>query len=643
MDEVSQYFEQVNFQKVRTSHPPELIFLCGGKKNDSEKKFFRPLVEAELKKRGHNVVLAEDAMDWQGGQSFTKDLLELEKYYAALVSLIPLACESFGAVAELGAFVSDEAISNKLFIIIKEKYYSGEESNSFIRHGPIKNFEDHTKRKCFSISNENSENDLYEVCDEIAQCEPSTSNCDFSKGYFQILLLIDIINLMVVGEFKEIKKEFEGAIRLAGKEPPKDNKQLEEMLFVLESLDLVVKRSKGTKTYYLVKKQAFYLAYRAKSSANFVKNTTIRRRVLNNIYADKTDGNKAKISILKEEEKKLEWLNKEVLLDDIDVDKLLLTAPLQYKVYEIPKRTGGTRTIAQPTPKLKELQRAKVLELEDKLPTHSAAKAYIKGKNGILENAVSHKHSQFFYKFDFKDFFPSIKAKDFNLLLESHGFDLEDRISFIKTFFRFNKSAGKQKTRAVYSKLKNKEFNQSNNSGLLDFLTCNYEEEFQLSIGAPSSPFVSNVIMFEFDKAAHEWADKNNLIYSRYADDITFSSRKKIDIKIIQDSLNKILSDINYPNLELNLKKERFCSFKGQVNVTGLNITPDHQISIGRKKKKLISAMIHHYKNKKISKKRLDQLRGWLSYCKAVEPSFVKSMEKKYSIETIAEIMKTAA
>ena len=643
MDEVSQYFRQVNFRKVRTAPPPELIFLCGGKKDDPKNNFFRPLVEAELKKRGNNVVLAEDAMDWQGGQSFAKDLLELEKYYAALVSLIPIVCESFGAVAELGAFVSDEAIRNKLFVIIKEKYYSGEDSNSFIRHGPIKNFEDHTKRKSFSISNDNPENDLSEVCDEIVSCEPKTSNCDFSKGYFQILLLIDIINLMVVGEFKEIRKEFETTLELANIEPPKDQKQLEEMLFVLYSLGLVVKRSKGTKTYYLVNKQAFYLEYRAKSSANFVKNTTVRRRVLQKIYSDKSDSNKSKMSILKEEEKKIAWLNKDIAIDEIDIETLLKTAPLQYKVYEIPKRTGGKRIIAQPTPQLKELQRVKVSELEGKLSVHNAAKAYIRGKNGILENARSHKDSNFFFKFDFKDFFPSIKAKDFDLYLQSHEFKLEDRIDLIKTFFRFDKDSGKNKTRNIYRKFKDTEFNRNNNIKLLELMTGQYVNEFQLSIGAPSSPFVSNIMLYEFDAKAHEWSAQNDLVYSRYADDITFSSKKKIEIKTIEFALNKILSEIKYPSLTLNKKKERFCSFKGKVNVTGLNITPDHKISIGREKKKQISAMIHHYKNKKTTKKKLDELRGWLSYCKAVEPEFVKSMEKKYSNETIAEIMKTAS
>ncbi|MGH1352097.1 MAG: retron St85 family RNA-directed DNA polymerase [Methyloligellaceae bacterium] len=637
MSVISGYFDTVDFSKVRTALPPELIFLCGGN-DDPDNNNFRPKLKIALEEREHNVVLAEKAMDWQGGQEFAKDLLELEKYFAALVSLIPLVCESFGSIAELGAFVSNEAIRNKLHIIIKEKYYSGNESSSFIRYGPIQNFEDNVGRRAYCIDDDNPENDIADVCEDIAQCRPRTSKCDLSKGYFRILLLIDIINTLIVAEEKEVRKIFFETLDTAEQKVNDDRKLFNEMLFVLQSLRLIKKRTKGSKTYFLSVRQDYYLEYRAKGAANYTRITTIRKKILNEIYDAREE---TKISILEEEKKKSDiiWLQKAFPLKEKDIQTLLETAPLQYKVYKIPKRSGGTRVIAQPTSQLKNLQRIDIEELSADFPIHDCAKAYIKYKNGILENALAHKDNCYFYKFDFENFFPSIKAKDFNSFLDKAGYSLKDRIKYIKTFFRFDKSSGKQKTRNIYRKLKDKNFNRNDNPELLTLMTTVFAEEFQLSVGAPSSPTISNILLYRFDTAVHRWANLYGIVYTRFADDITFSSSKKYEIKFIEDALLDVISDIEEPNLILKKEKEKFCSFKERVTITGLNITPEHKISIGRDKKKKISAMIHHFSLGKLSKLNTNKLRGWLSYCKAVENEFVKSMEVKYSAEVIKKIM----
>lgn len=631
-------FNNVDFPRVRTNHPPELIFLCGGSV-DCEKNF-RPKLEKELINRGCKVVLAEKAMNWSGGQSFSKDLLELEKYFAALVSIIPLVCESYGSVAELGAFINDEAIKNKLYIIIQEQFYSGANSSSFIRNGPIKNYEDFTGRKAYSISDNKPEDNIKDVCDEIIKCNPSTSKCDFSKGYFQILLLIDIINALVVSDYKEIKKAFFAVLEIAQNslEDKNQNILLNEMLFVLESLELVIKRTMGSKEYYLVKKDKFYLEFRYKENPYNSNIKTVKSKILNYLFSNKEQPNKIKIINEEKEKGRIPWLAKTHLQEDEIVD-ILKKAPLFYKIYNIPKKNGGSRTIAQPTGKLKELQKIKLKELENSFEVHDCANAYIKNKNGILSNAEAHKKNNFFYKFDFKNFFPSIKANDFNQALEKKGFTLSDRIDFIKTFFRFDKDISKNKTKTIYYKFKNEDFNKNENPDLLKLMIEDYKNEFQLSIGAPSSPFISNIMMYDFDEKTHLWATSQGLTYSRYADDITFSSEQKKDIDSIKNRLVEIVSSLEYPKLEINEAKSRFCSFKNNVKITGLNITPDHKVSLGRKKKKEIRAMIHSFKNRKLPLEQKKYLKGWLSHCKAVESSFFESMKKKYTSETIKKIL----
>ena len=349
-----------------------------------------------------------------------------------------------------------------------------------------------------------------------------------------------------------------------------------------------------------------------------------------------------KAPIVKEEKRKKEivWLQPLPPLQEQDRQKILKEAPLLYKVYNIPKKSGGTRTIAQPTPKLKQLQRETVLELEKKIPVHPCAKAYIKGVNGILANAESHKDSKFFFKYDFKDFFPSIKAADFNIHLEKAGYSEQDRIDFLKIIFRFEKEKDKDKTKEIYTVLRDTDFNQNTNSVLLKIIIEDYKDEFQLSIGAPSSPFVSNAIMFDFDTRMDNWAKENDFIYTRFADDITISCQKYKESKTITTALNETLNGLEYPTLQLNDSKQKFVSFKSRVTITGLNITSDHKVSLGRKKKKDISAMIHHYKDKRPLKYKMSELRGWLAYAYAVDNNFFKSMQKKYTAECITSIMK---
>lgn len=82
----------------------------------------------------------------------------------------------------------------------------------------------------------------------------------------------------------------------------------------------------------------------------------------------------------------------------------LVDAPRKYKVYEIPKRTSGTRTIAQPIPKLKEYQRFVISILKDYLPTHECSMAYLSRKRYKAE--CSNTFEKFlFFENGFYEFF----------------------------------------------------------------------------------------------------------------------------------------------------------------------------------------------------------------------------------------------
>jgi RNA-directed DNA polymerase len=117
-----------------------------------------------------------------------------------------------------------------------------------------------------------------------------------------------------------------------------------------------------------------------------------------------------------------------------DLLRIIATAPARYKQYAIPKRKGGTRVIAQPSREVKALQRYILDHKLSTLPIHPAAMGYVRGKN-ILQNAACHQNNRIILKLDFVDFFPSIKIRDWDLLLRTLKTPViqRDESSFYKT------------------------------------------------------------------------------------------------------------------------------------------------------------------------------------------------------------------
>jgi RNA-directed DNA polymerase len=84
-----------------------------------------------------------------------------------------------------------------------------------------------------------------------------------------------------------------------------------------------------------------------------------------------------------------------------DIVRIIESAPARYKVYNIPKRKGGQRTIAQPSRELKLIQRFIV---DAKLDVHKAAMAYVKRRNIMANATASHQQMRAILKLDFADF-----------------------------------------------------------------------------------------------------------------------------------------------------------------------------------------------------------------------------------------------
>lgn len=290
-----------------------------------------------------------------------------------------------------------------------------------------------------------------------------------------------------------------------------------------------------------------------------------------------------------------------------DLRRIIKTAPKRYKRFKIPKRNGGFRDVSQPSPILKALQRALVEKYLSQLPVHETAKAY-KKQTSIRDNALQHVGDGPILKYDFKDFFPSITSQDWEkYCAEHHLFESEDDL-YITT----------------------------------QLLFCHFPNHRlpRLAIGAPSSPILSNILMEPFDRKLTTILGQDQVRYTRYADDLTFSAPRTGYLTVVDKTLRQVISTLAYPRLHINEEKTVRATRRYMRAVTGLILTNDGEVSIGHEKKRSIRAAVHHASLGKLDGRQLAQLCGYLAFIKSVEPSFFDRLTATYGQNLIASIQR---
>ena len=301
-------------------------------------------------------------------------------------------------------------------------------------------------------------------------------------------------------------------------------------------------------------------------------------------------------------------LSSTFMLDDDTIHKFAMTWPHRYKGYSIPKRNGvGSRTIAHPSKELKFFQREIVNYLDSVYQCHESAFAYVRGR-GIKENALSHARNEYILKMDFKNFFPSITPELFFIQARNLSIPIPQRDKSLMRHFLFYKR--------------------------------NRTDSLTLSIGAPSSPIVSNICMHAFDEIVSHESTLKNIKYSRYADDITFSTTDKDILFSIPSLVSETLSTIYQSQIEVNPNKTIFSSKAHCRFVTGVTLTNQGGISIGRERKRIIIAMVHRFILNKLEPKEISKLAGLLAFAKHIEPHFLTRIDLKYGVGTSAQLLK---
>jgi len=274
---------------------------------------------------------------------------------------------------------------------------------------------------------------------------------------------------------------------------------------------------------------------------------------------------------------------------------LMRTAPLRYKVFFIEKKSGGLREVAQPAREVKAVQRWLVRYLTPHLPVHEAATAYRVGAS-IRDNAARHASSRYMLKLDFTNFFPSIVRSDISAHLERHCGQIFDASARL----------------------------------LIAHVCCwarKRHPPLRLCLGAPSSPIMSNTMMFEFDSRLTSLAEADGVTYSRYADDLTLSTDQPRVLDRYVLLVRQLLGELSYPSVQLNDAKTVFASRAVKRTVTGLVITPDGSVSVGRDRKRLIRSMYHRSMLGQLSSGETQELLGLIAFVDSIEPGFSQRLK----------------
>ncbi|MBN9219298.1 MAG: retron Ec67 family RNA-directed DNA polymerase/endonuclease [Mesorhizobium sp.] len=244
-----------------------------------------------------------------------------------------------------------------------------------------------------------------------------------------------------------------------------------------------------------------------------------------------------------------------------------------YDYFEIPKKNGGRRLIAAPNSRLKLVQTrlAGLLgrieaELEGKRTTKARVVSHgFKTGFSIVTNAAHHRNRRWVFNADLQDFFPRINfGRVYGFFIKDRNFQLDPKIATI-----------------------------------IAQIACHNN---MLPQGSPCSPVISNLITHILDIQLNKMASKHHCTYTRYADDLTFSTNEKefpeAVARLVRGSRDKwtagdgILRLVYRAGFTVNHEKSRMQKRDSRQDTTGLIV--NQKLNVRHEYYKQSRAMCRH-------------------------------------------------
>lgn len=236
-----------------------------------------------------------------------------------------------------------------------------------------------------------------------------------------------------------------------------------------------------------------------------------------------------------------------------------------YRVFEIRRRTGKTpRLISTPLPSLMNVQRWILDNILSSLPTHPSSYAYENGKS-IRMCAERHLGARWLVKMDLHDFFHNITEKDV--------FDVFDRIGYSRlTSLELSRLC----TRSA-SFLVSQDPSRYKVPGRVYSAIPDYQTSYLGFVpqGAPTSGAIANQVAMSLDYRLSMLADRDSCIYTRYADDLTFSSAGSFSRSDAINLIRRVTSIVESCGFIVHRKKTRIVTPGARKIVLGLLVDTD--------------------------------------------------------------------
>lgn len=304
-------------------------------------------------------------------------------------------------------------------------------------------------------------------------------------------------------------------------------------------------------------------------------------------------------TVLNLEPQQLQWLVYE--RGDSRVD--------HYIRFTIPKRSGGSRLISRPKPSLQKAQQWVKDNILNFQPLHPAAMAFRPGVS-IVDNARLHAGSKFVVRLDLQDFFPTITFARVRGLFESFGYNpgVATVLALICT----------------------------DSPRVLLYLDDRSHVvpigERALPQGACTSPSLANLVSRSLDRRLQGYADKAGWVYSRYADDLVFSTNAGTASP--HRLISGICAVIIDEGFAVNSEKTRVMRAPNRQTVTGLLVNQD--VGLTRRDLRRIRAFLHRCScqgldavSAEIGKDAESVARGYLAYVQMVSVETAKKLQSR--------------
>lgn len=269
------YLSLISIEKSHILLSPPIVFLFGGCLEDPPKSVRGVLynhILAKYPSLSRSLVIPEDFKDWLH-DSVYPDLLTFESDLAETSSLVIIALESPGSIAELGSFSVNSGLRDKTIIIISEYHHN---QSSFITLGPLRLL---PKKNVFSYPYNHTAlgntldcylDDLVEnINDNLSNINKTESFNVEKNGHIALAIyeLVLIFKALKLGEIKEYLKK----IGIT-----KKTSVIKRLLFLLNKLSLVTKKRRGNIDYYIALENNSRVKFTSKySDKGFDRNAVV--------------------------------------------------------------------------------------------------------------------------------------------------------------------------------------------------------------------------------------------------------------------------------------------------------------------------------------------------------------------------------